>query len=433
MKKAIIICVDDESIVLQSLKTELKEAFPEFMIEIAEGGHQALELFDELTEEKCDIPLIISDYIMPDMKGDELLIKIHERSEKTMKIMLTGQATTEGVGNAINFARLYRYIPKPWEKDDFILTVREAARSFFQDKKLAEQNEELRILNYHLEEKVKERTAEIEMQKDIIELRNRNITASIRYAMRIQHAILPSKELIGKLIPDSFILFKPKDIVSGDFYWLYEKDDCVLFAAVDCTGHGVPGAFMSIVGHNLLMQAVSESNISEPAGILNYLSHGVNKLLRQDHFETTVKDGMDISLVSIDRKHFKLRFAGVSNPMYLVRNDEIIVHEPDRYPIGEPFNEEFTEYKQLEFDILPGDKVYVFSDGYIDQFGGPKRKKYLSKRLRELLLEIRNEEMEKQGHILNEKFEGWRGEVEQYDDVLIMGVCIPATSYTTPR
>jgi len=424
MKKSVILCVDDESIVLRSLKAELREAFPELMIETAEGGEQALELFDELTEDNIETALVISDYIMPDMKGDELLCKIHEKSPKPLKIMLTGQATPEGIGNAINKAKLYRYIPKPWDNNDFILTVKEAIRSFFQDKRLEEQNEELRILNNHLEEKVKERTAEIEAQKGIIELKNRNITDSIKYALRIQQAILPSELKVSKLIPESFILYMPKDIVSGDFYWLEECNGKTLFAAIDCTGHGVPGAFMSLLGYNGLTQAVRENNLDNPAEILNFLSNYIRKMLRQDKEHDMVCDGMDLCLCVYDKNNLVLEYAGVHNTCYLVRNNEVHFLRAETQPIGECMSDEFNGYTSTQIPVQSGDLVYLFTDGFIDQFGGLKRKKYMSKRFREFLLSITSLSLPEQKKRLSDEFAAWKGNIEQYDDVLVMGVKI---------
>ncbi|MBU1718828.1 MAG: tetratricopeptide repeat protein [Bacteroidetes bacterium] len=263
---------------------------------------------------------------------------------------------------------------------------------------------------------------EIELQRDEINIKNKHITDSIRYAQRIQQAILPPEGIIRKYCPESFTLYKPKDIVSGDFYWVDAVDNLLLFSAVDCTGHGVPGAFMSIVGSNILNQAVHENHLIKPNEILNYLSIKVQETLRKYDDENSVKDGMDLALCSLDVENMMLEFAGVHNPMYIIRGDEVLQFKPDKHPIGEPFTQEFTSYMNNEIPLEKGDIIYVFSDGFVDQFGGPSRKKFLTKRFREVLLEIKDLPMDVQRDMLDEVFENWRGDIEQYDDVCVFGI-----------
>jgi len=263
---------------------------------------------------------------------------------------------------------------------------------------------------------------EIETQRDEIDIKNKHITDSIRYAQRIQQAILPPEAMINRYVPEGFILFKPKDIVSGDFYWLDKIGDVLLFSAVDCTGHGVPGAFMSIVGSSILNQAVHEKNLIKPNEILNFLGAKIFETLQRHDDENSVKDGMDLALCALNYETMILEFAGVHNPMYIIRNNEVLQFKPDKHPIGEPFNEEFASYENTEIPLQKNDIIYVFSDGMVDQFGGPNRKKFLSKRFRETLLEIQTLSMTDQKNILNEVFEEWRGDIEQYDDVCIIGI-----------
>ncbi|MBL4654049.1 MAG: SpoIIE family protein phosphatase [Flavobacteriales bacterium] len=276
----------------------------------------------------------------------------------------------------------------------------------------------------NLERKVIERTAEIQKQKDEIEEQKKHITDSIHYAKRIQNAILPSNEYAANLLPNSFLLYKPKDIVSGDFYWMRNLDDKALFAAVDCTGHGVPGAFMSIVGHNHLNHAVNVSGARRPADILNALNQGVTSSLGQQQGENAVKDGMDIALCSLDYKTNKLEFSGAYNPVYLIRDREIIQFKGDKFPVGSFLGEELKTFKNIDIQLQKGDTFYIFSDGYPDQFGGPKGKKFKYKQFRELLLSIQDKEMGVQKVILDETIESWRGQIEQLDDILIIGVRI---------
>jgi ligand-binding sensor domain-containing protein/serine phosphatase RsbU (regulator of sigma subunit) len=273
-----------------------------------------------------------------------------------------------------------------------------------------------------LEEKVRERTAEVVEKNIELDEKNKDITASIRYAKRIQDAILPPDDYVKKYLPKTFILFKPKDIVSGDFYWVQDKKDRILFAAVDCTGHGVPGAFMSIVGHNAIDQIVVEQNLTKPSDILDALNKSVSDTLRQSNSEdNSIRDGMDLSLCSFDRRTNVMEYAGAFNPFWMIRNGEFTEIKGDKFPIGnlkKGENKKFTNHSIL---LQTGDTIYVFSDGFADQFGGPNGKKYKYNTFKNLLLEIQHLSMEEQGEVLNRTIEDWRGNLEQVDDILIIG------------
>lgn len=278
--------------------------------------------------------------------------------------------------------------------------------------------EEKRIL----EDKVNERTAEVvEKNKELDEI-NKDITASIRYAKRIQDAILPPDDFVRKHLPNTFILFKPKDIVSGDFYWMEDKKDTVIFAAVDCTGHGVPGAFMSIVGHNLLDRVVGEQKITQPAKILDELNKSISDTLRQTDLEdNTVRDGMDIALCAFNRKTAVLEYAGAYNPLWLIRNNELTEIKANKFPIGNSKSGENNKFTNHEIQLQKGDTIYIFSDGYSDQFGGPAGKKFKSSALKQLLINSQHLSMEEQRELLNRSIESWRGQHEQVDDILVIG------------
>lgn len=281
-----------------------------------------------------------------------------------------------------------------------------------------------------LERKVIERTEEVVRQKQEIEVKNKelevlykHVTDSIRYAKRIQESILPPESVIRKLLPESFVLFKPKDIVSGDFYWVSEKDDKVLFSAIDCTGHGVPGAFMSLVGYNLLKEIIDSMHELRPAKILDELSAGVRNTLHQFD-KSSAKDGMDIALCMIDKKKMELQYAGAFNPLYLVRNNNMQEIKADKLLIGYSYSEDHHEqtYTNHSIKLQKGDSIYITSDGYPDQFGGPRGRKFMVTNFRQLLMDIHQQPIDVQKNALDERFEQWKGAHDQVDDICVMGV-----------
>lgn len=273
-----------------------------------------------------------------------------------------------------------------------------------------------------LEEKVKERTLEISRQKEKIEHQNKHITDSINYAKNIQNAVLPPFEFISKKLSDFFILFRPRDIVSGDFYWMSQKEDTVIVAAVDCTGHGVPGAFMSMLGVALLNEIVNQQENLESDVILNELRTNVIKSLRQTGKRGEANDGMDMALVVIDFKKQKLQYSGAHNHLYFIRNNDLEVYKADRIPISfNPYTMDKV-FSKHEITLEKGDSLYIFSDGLADQFGGPKNKKFGVKRFKETILLAQDKSMYEQKTLLEQKLDEWKGKKEQIDDILVIGI-----------
>lgn len=275
-----------------------------------------------------------------------------------------------------------------------------------------------------LEEQVEERTTEVREEQQKVAKKNKQIMDSINYAQKIQTAILPSKELIEKELPESFILFKPKDIVSGDFYWMDKKANKILVSAVDCTGHGVPGAFMSLIGHNLLDKIVNELNITQPSKILTELNKEVNRTFERQNANVNVKDGMDMALCSIDLSAMKLEYSGAYNSVYLVRDGQIHEFSGDKIPIGKMKSDLYGDYKNQEYDLKKGDTIYMSSDGYPDQRGGPKNKKFFYPPFRDLLVEVSKLPMKEQEMKLDDTITSWMNNKEQIDDILIFGIRI---------
>ncbi|MCS7073214.1 MAG: SpoIIE family protein phosphatase [Bacteroidia bacterium] len=577
MAKPVILCVDDEKTVLDSLSYQISSQFgKEFSIETAGSGEEGIEIIEDILKENTAIAIVISDHLMPGMKGDTFLIEVHKRSPKTLKILLTGQASAEGIGNAVNNAKLYRYLAKPWEKTDLLLTIEEAAKSYFQTLQLEEQNQILQSLyessaelsaeihfdilaekvvklilkhtkiekigliyfnennillksigtiekveqfkfrtveqvpvvvpiqliyqvknqvepifltqsqfssfndpyfiqyrpfrvgclpmlrngelrgilyleqtnlkspfrkdqleyvnqllplatialeNAHLystlETKVQERTMEVMIQKEIIEAKNKDITDSISYASRIQQAILPDLEYISQKVPKFFVIYKPKDIVSGDFYWFGYQGNQFIFAVVDCTGHGVPGAFMSVVGHELLNQIILERKQFSPEKILYLLDEGVRKTLRQDTNDS--QDGMDLALCSVDLDTQTLFFGGAHRPLFQVRGESFEEFRGDKDSIGGPVGEYEKQFSETKISYQPGDRFYMFSDGITDLYDADNKYKFSSRRLKEAIQSIQHLCMTEQGQEIERQIEEWRGDAEQIDDLLIVG------------
>ncbi len=256
-------------------------------------------------------------------------------------------------------------------------------------------------------------------QRDQIAYQKKHITDSINYAKRIQIALLPTIELFSDKI-EHFVMYRPLDIVSGDFYWVNNIDNKQIIIAADCTGHGVPGAFMSMLGVTMLNEIINCKRVFEPDKILNLLREDIISSLKQSNEEDRVKDGMDMAISVIDYKNDKLHFAGANNPLCLIREGEIHTYKGDKMPVS--IHYKMKPFTSHEIDLKKGDCLYMFSDGYGDQFGGTKQKKFMVKNLKNKLLEHSHLQMLKQGEKLTEIFEEWKGDSPQVDDVILIGL-----------
>lgn len=297
-----------------------------------------------------------------------------------------------------------------------ILVLRQFKAKKKANKLLEEQNE-----------KIKLQKSEIESQRDLANQQKKDITDSIEYAKRIQSALLPPLNFIKRNLPEHFILFKPRDIVSGDFYWMMNKDGKIIIAAADCTGHGVPGAFMSMLGtaflNEIVTKIVENRHIYslQANEILNQLRNYIIESLHQTNANNESKDGIDISICIIDPEKHKLQYAGAHNPLYILRNKKLEVIKGDRMPVGIHKNAA-KSFENHEFDFEENDIIYLFSDGYYDQIGGPKHRKFMSRNFQNLLFEIHEKPMNQQKEILNKTIEEWRGDYMQLDDILVIGI-----------
>jgi serine phosphatase RsbU (regulator of sigma subunit) len=336
---------------------------------------------------------------------------------------------------------IYRLV-KQRDHLEKIVTER-TAQVLEQKKEIQDKNEALNLTNSKLNETNEELKAIlgiVNLQKAQIEKAHRNITESINYAQKIQQAVLPSEQVLNESLPEHFILFKPCDVVSGDFYWVRRVNRFTIVAVADCTGHGVPGAFMSMLGIGLLNEIVTDKEVDSAGEVLNRLREEIKKTLKQEGKLSEAKEGMDIALYVLDRDNMELQFAGANNPMYLIRRidraedlrnfpdyrltddknhtlvEVIADHQPiSVYDIEKPFTTHSIKLNK-------GDLIYTFSDGFFDQKGGPGNRKFLSRTFKALLLEINNLAMAEQGKILDETIENWMSGQEQIDDILVVGV-----------
>jgi len=401
-----ILYVDDEEDNLIVFNSTFRR---DYEIHLAKSGQEGLEIM-----RKYPIQLIITDQRMPEMTGIQFLEKIIPDYPDCIRMILTGFSDIEAIIQAINTGRVYRYITKPWNRDELKINIDKALETY----RLKEQNrqlvEDLKEANSNLEQKVIDRTKQIEAQT--IE-----ITSSIKYARKIQNALLPQDKEISRHFPSHFILSKPKDIVSGDYYWLASKDDKVIVVVADSTGHGVPGAFMSILGVAFLNEILNKTVTVRANEILNQLRDLVIKSLHQTGALEEAKDGMEAAVCIVDYEKKKLQFSGAFRPLYFLHQEELKEIKGDGMPIGfyEDEEQSFTN-KDIIFD--KGDLIYLSSDGYSDQLSGADRKAFKSDNFNKLLIEIRNLPLKEQKEYLLRRHEEWKGEGEQTDDILIFGI-----------
>ena len=394
-----ILYIDDEKDNLTVFYSTFRRYFE---VHLASSGKEGLELM-----KKHDMHLVIADQRMPGMTGIEFLEKIIPEYPDCVRMVLTGYSDVEAIIQAINKGRVYRYITKPWQKEDLKITIEQGLETFQLKRQNRKLVTDLQEANQTLEKKVKERTKEI--------------TDSIEYASRIQNALLTPGEELDQLLPSYFILNKPRNIVSGDYYWVARKNKKVAVAVADCTGHGVPGAFMSILGMAYLNEILNKLEAIRASEILNQLRAQVIKSLRQSGGIKEAKDGMEIALCVVDFSTQRLQYAGAFRPLYLFRDNEFIELKGDPMPIGY-YHEENLFFQNQEMVFRKNDMIYMFSDGFVDQLGGPHRKTYKSKRFKQLLREIYQGPLSEQKKKLESEYKVWKSNNEQIDDILIMGI-----------
>ncbi|MGF1532406.1 MAG: PP2C family protein-serine/threonine phosphatase [Bernardetiaceae bacterium] len=397
-----ILIADDYQSNIAVIESIFEEANRNYRLLYAYDGARACEL---ALEERPD--LIIMDWDMPEMSGLEAVewIKAREEIEQIPIIMTTAYTSSEHLERAMRSGAM-DYVRKPIDTVELLARVSSALKIISSYKQILAQRDEIEEKSRRLNEAFQE-----------IEEKNDKILSSINYARRIQYAMLPQIKSINTALPHSFVYFKPRDIVSGDFYWHEQRNGKTIIAAADCTGHGVPGAFMAMLGTAYMNQIVNVMGITSPDDVLNSLHLFIHKALNQESGQNN--DGMDISVCVIDHEERKLSFAGARSPLVYVQNKVLYQIKGDRFSIGG--NRKFKPYQKHEISFIEPTTFYIYSDGYQDQFSSHLKSKFLAKRFRKLLLKIHKYPMNEQEGILDSILQDWMRDTRQIDDVLVIG------------
>jgi sigma-B regulation protein RsbU (phosphoserine phosphatase) len=393
-EKAIsILFVEDSIPDLELVQRYLKKNGIVYNTRVVEKRVDFLEALDNYNPD-----VILSDHSMPEFNSMEALSIVKERGLDIPFILVTGSVSEEFAASCIKAGA-----------DDYILKDRLARLP-------------VAINNILSKKKTEKEKDAISLLNDKLKVANEEINSSIKYAQRIQKAILPLQHILTDAFPQSFIFYKPKHIVSGDFYWFSKLGNKFIIAAVDCTGHGVPGAFMSIIGYNLLTDIVNNRGVTKPSEILRQLNIEVKRILKQEHEDAASKDGMDVCLCCIDTKNNILEFSGANRPLCFSGNWQMEIIKGDKQSIGGFQTNTITEYTNHKANYSKGDRIYLSTDGYADQFGGKREKKMMTKNSVKLLSRIQCFDFEKQREMITGWFKAWKGEYEQTDDVLLIGI-----------
>ncbi len=397
-----ILVADDSESYLRIIQQIFEIVGYKYELIFARNGKDACE------QASAHLPdLIILDVIMPEMNGIEAA-KWIKNSNETKDIPIIMLSSTESLKAAYEVGA-NDFISKPFNQYELLIKVRSALDLVTKIKEIKVQNDV-----------VEEKRDKIQKQHDLIADQQKEILGDLKYSKRIQNSILPVQETVMEVIPEHFILNLPRNMVSGDFYWVGHQGERRAIAVADCTGHGISGALMTMAGMAFLNDIMGRNDDLEPAQVLFGLRKMVMNLLKQTGEEGEASDGMDISLTMLNNEGTKLWFAGANNPLYIIRNGELEVIKGDRMPIGIHLNFE-RPFTNNVIEVKRGDRIYLFSDGYADQFGGKRNKKFRYKQFQELLIEIHEQPFEEQKRILRETFLNWKEGYDQVDDVLVLG------------
>jgi phosphoserine phosphatase RsbU/P len=389
IRAPLILIVDDNPKNLQILGNYLRKEL--YKVEFALDGKSALDWIG-----RTEFDLILLDIMMPGMDGFEVcrIIKSDTLRQKIPIIFLTAKVDTESIVYGFDLGAV-DYVIKPFNQKELIARVKTQIE-------------------------IKRSRDEIAKNLEEIEYKNKLITYSIKYAQTIQTAVLKASQNGIDFFPEQFCLLLPKDIVSGDFYWFHKINNKLLAGVFDCTGHGIPGAFMSMLGVAIINETVIREKITEPHLILNRLREKIIEALGQKGNISDVKDGMDGSIISYDLLTKTLVYSGAFNPMYLIRDNKIIEFMGDRMTLS--YQDNTTDFSRQEITIRKNDLVYLFTDGFVDQFGGQEDKKFRRAQFKQVLLKNHKNPLEVQKVMLLETYLKWKGKQEQIDDITVVGM-----------
>lgn len=430
MEKTKVVIVEDEQVIAIHLSDLLEEKGYE-VTEIFISGEDVIDYLKK-TEAYPDV-VLMDIRLQGKLDGVETVLKMKSEGVAVPIIYITSNTDKDYINKAKE-TRPIAFLKKPFDSEQLTATLEVSMhRSTEQLKEIGTllrsnemsqmQIDELLQTQQHLVTATwRERTLKEELQKskEIIEEQNKKIMDSINYAKRIQRAIIPREQELEQALGDYFMFYNPKDVVSGDFPWLYEKDGYIYIAVVDCTGHGVPGAMMSLVSFLLLNSIAGNETLQTPGQILTKLHHDVVKTLRQDEEWNKAADGMDVAMCRIKIDTGEIYYSGAHRPLYHLVNGEIIQYKGDKFPIGGMQYKGENKFNDIDFIAKPGESVYFFSDGLPDQFGGKRKMKFGSKRVRELIIEHGDKPMYEQRKLFSDSFKAWSQDEKQIDDVLLI-------------
>ncbi|MEQ8548953.1 MAG: response regulator [Cyclobacteriaceae bacterium] len=404
-----VLYVDDEAHNLRVFRSSFRRHYNVFT---AESPFEAMKI---LKEEK--IHLIVTDQKMPEMNGTEFLETILPDYPNVISMILTGFSDLDDITKAINECGIYRYITKPWEQGELKITLDKAIEVYNLRSEKEELIHELWDANVNLEEKVEARTEELSKV-------NSRLFESINYALNIQKSILSDDRILNSTFSDHFIYYSPLDVVSGDFYYFCQVGENLVIAAFDCTGHGVPGALLSILGYTALESIISDQKIVDPIEIITLLNEKVHGHLTEEQDQMRESDGMEGVILVVNKIEGKLTFTGANSEIVFIKDDELFNQKTAKFSVGSHLDvPETLEYHEL--DLQDVDKFFLFSDGYKDQLNKGNTKRYTQKKLKELLLRNHRKPMHEQHALIEQELIDWKGlETVQTDDIMILGLTL---------
>ena len=411
-----ILIIDDDLNLMLSIKEKLYnvEEF-NFTVETANDPLEALELMKSMKHKGIAVSLILSDLSMPGMEGNVLLEESMKYYPEAKKILMSGNPTLDAIIHSLNYANIYRMLTKPVDDLDFQMTIKEAIQSVELELRLKESNVQLKNLNTNLSKIVEDKVHEIQFK-------NKQLTDSINYAGLIQKSVLSCETDFTKDIPNAFTLIMPKDIVSGDFFWYHNDENHLSYCIADSTGHGVPGAFVSLLAYGALRESFERTKLKND---VNTIICKANNQFRKTLNNNFNQDSVELGYFFFDKKAYQLKFVGFKLNLYIIRKSKLIELEGSKLIFGEEILETIDTEVIQTVDLQSGDTIFMTSDGFMDQFGGKYNKKFSSQRFKMLISLIGSHHPDNHREILLKEFINWKGINEQTDDVSVFGLTIP--------